>query len=94
MIENAEVILTDLPEAEEIVERNVSYARPANGSSVRFQELNWDEDLPQGLATQSDTGSVNAFDLIVAADCTYNPDSRSVIVPPKLRYNMRVNPII
>lgn len=77
-IENAQVIMTDLPEAEEIVARNISHAKPANGSHVRFQHLDWDDELPQNLRAYSDSERNHALDMIFAADCTYNSDSRSV----------------
>lgn len=70
-VPGANVLLTDLGEAQEIVERNISLARFAKGASVTFQELNWDEALPAPLRNES-----SALDLVVAADCTYNPDSR------------------
>jgi methylase of polypeptide subunit release factors len=65
------VILTDLPEAQEIVERNISQAHPANGSTLNFQVLDWEDELPQNLQSPS-----SHLDLITAADCTYNADSR------------------
>jgi hypothetical protein len=75
-IDNAEVLMTDLLEASEIVDRNIRHAKTAPGSTMRFLELNWDEELPRDLYSHSDDRSV--FDVIVAADCTYNSDSRSV----------------
>jgi hypothetical protein len=69
IIEDADVYLTDLPEAQEIVQRNINLARPAKGSTVAFQELNWDVEIPSNIAT-------SRLDLVVAADCTYNSDSR------------------
>lgn len=71
LAEDTTVLLTDLAEAEEIVERNVKQAAPAKGSSLRFQELDWDKELPSDLLAPS-----SRLDLIVAADCTYNSDSR------------------
>ena len=71
IIGGAKVLLTDLPEAQGIVERNISQARTAKGSSLAFRKLDWDAELPQNLQAPSPP-----FDLVVAADCTYNPDSR------------------
>jgi hypothetical protein len=51
------------------VQRNINLARPAKGSTVAFQELNWDVEIPSNIAT-------SRLDLVVAADCTYNSDSR------------------
>jgi hypothetical protein len=70
-LEGADVVVTDLPEAQEIVQRNISQARPAKGSILEFQELDWDAELPPNLRTSS-----SRLDLVIAADCTYNPDSR------------------
>jgi methylase of polypeptide subunit release factors len=71
IMEGANVLLTDLPEAQEILQRNVSQARLAKGSRLEFQELDWDAELPPNLLTPS-----SRLDLVIAADCTYNPDSR------------------
>ncbi|KAF1942708.1 hypothetical protein EJ02DRAFT_401910 [Clathrospora elynae] len=72
---DAEVLLTDLPEARDIVERNIDEAWKAKGATLKFQELDWDQDLPFKLQSASDY-----LDLIVAADCTYNPDSSPALV--------------
>jgi methylase of polypeptide subunit release factors len=71
MLKGAEVLLTDLPEAQEIVERNIDRASTARDSSLAFQELDWDVDLLETLTSN--------YDLILAADCTYNSDSRYVL---------------
>jgi folylpolyglutamate synthase/dihydropteroate synthase len=68
---DAEVILTDLAEAQEIATQNISQAKLAERSSLTFQELNWEGKLPKGL---------NDLDLVVAADCTYNADSSPALV--------------
>lgn len=70
-ISNSKVLLTDLEEAREIVERNMHYAIEAPGASLDFVELDWDADLPRDLQS-----TLDQLDLVVAADCTYNPDSR------------------
>lgn len=66
-------------EAAEIVERNIEHAKPAQGSAVHFKELDWDNKLTKDLFTSPvpDDGEA-PLDMIVAADCTYNSDSRSV----------------
>lgn len=74
VIARANVLLTDLSEAQEIVERNIKRATMAKGSSLAFRELDWDSELPETLQS-----STSQQDLIVAADCTYNPDSRYVL---------------
>jgi methylase of polypeptide subunit release factors len=70
-ISNANILLTDLPEAREIVQRNIDQASRAPGTKLSVLELDWDAQLPD--ESQSTLTSVN---LVVAADCTYNPDSR------------------
>jgi methylase of polypeptide subunit release factors len=65
-VPDTKVILTDLPEAREIVERNMDQARKAKGATLEFQELDWDDQVSPS----------DHLDLIIAADCTYNPDSR------------------
>ncbi|KAL1793211.1 hypothetical protein ACET3X_008193 [Alternaria dauci] len=74
-IPNSKVLLTDLEEAREIVERNIHYAIEASGASLDFMELDWDADLPDILQSPSEQ-----LDLVVAADCTYNPDSSPALV--------------
>lgn len=76
--------MTDLPEAEEIVVRNITNTKPAKGSQVSFQQLDWDVELPQNLRASSEGGHSNTLDIIVAADCTYNSDSRLVTSLPLL----------
>lgn len=74
LLPNCHVTLTDLPEAHDIVSRNISSAvvELANASHLSFAELDWDADLPAWLADSQTTD----LDLVVAADCTYNSDSR------------------
>jgi methylase of polypeptide subunit release factors len=69
IIKDADVHLTDLPEAREIVQRNLSLAHLAEGSTLAFQELDWEDEIPTNIKTAR-------LDLVVAADCTYNSDSR------------------
>ncbi len=47
---------------------NLACMRPAQRARARFEALQWGERLPPAIAAQ-------AFDLIVAADCMYNPSS-------------------
>lgn len=72
-ISKAHVYLTDLPEAQEIVERNIAHASPLTNSTLEFRELDWDNELPKDLFPDS---GPSPFDLFIAADCTYNSDSR------------------
>lgn len=63
------VLLTDLPDAIEILTRNVEFAQPVS-SEVKLATavLNWDAPVPEMVAKQR-------FDLVVLSDCTYNSDS-------------------
>lgn len=74
MLPNCKALLTDLPAAEELVSRNMSISRRAEGSSIDFRELDWDDD---------DTGNdiyASEYDMIVVSDCTYNSDSLPALV--------------
>ncbi|PLB54525.1 hypothetical protein P170DRAFT_347729 [Aspergillus steynii IBT 23096] len=73
LLPQCSVLLTDLPEVEEIVTQNITTAKPASESTVEFQTLDWDEELPENLSD----GSV---DLILVSDCTYNADSLPALV--------------
>ncbi|CAG8399554.1 unnamed protein product [Penicillium salamii] len=72
MLSNCSVLLTDLPEVEEIITRNINETRPANVSSIRYQNLDW-EQPPDDLCSQP-------IALILVSDCTYNADSLPVLV--------------
>ena len=69
----AQVVLTDLPEAMEVLERNITIATLAPGSNAVSATLNWDEDLPASIVEQN-------FDLVLVSDCTYNSDSIPALV--------------
>lgn len=74
---HASVLLTDLPEAREIVQRNIDQASVAEGASLKFLELDWDAELPHQLQNPS-----RPLHLVLAADCTYNADSRYIHTRP------------
>jgi predicted nicotinamide N-methyase len=76
---NAEVLITDLPEAEEIARNNISMiaGQPHPDGSfakIGYQNLDWEEPLPGNLRNGN-------LDLILVADCTYNSD----VVPDLVR---------
>ncbi|KAI5290053.1 hypothetical protein KEM54_002575 [Ascosphaera aggregata] len=62
------VLLTDLEDAREVVELNLSQSRAARESSATFQVLDWNEDLPVNVRQMRP-------DLVIVSDCTYNEDS-------------------
>jgi hypothetical protein len=72
MLPNCSVLLTDLPEVEEIITRNINAAQPATMSSLHYQNLDWD-DPPENLCSKP-------IDLILVSDCTYNSDSLPALV--------------
>ncbi|KAH8731395.1 putative methyltransferase-domain-containing protein [Phaeosphaeriaceae sp. PMI808] len=74
-IEGAKVLVTDLAEAQEIAENNISQTRLAKGSTLCFQVLDWDDELPINLQLPS-----SGVNLVIAADCTYNSDSSPALV--------------
>ncbi|EEP77917.1 predicted protein [Uncinocarpus reesii 1704] len=73
MMPNCSVLLTDLEEVREIVQRNISTAQPAKNSQIEFHTLDWDEDLPEGIRARR-------HDLIFLSDCTYNCDALPALV--------------
>jgi len=68
----AEVLITDMFEAEEIAEDNISMIagqsrRDGSFAKVIYQNLDWENLLPESLRARN-------LDLILVADCTYNSD--------------------
>ncbi|KAL4869431.1 hypothetical protein BDV12DRAFT_208541 [Aspergillus spectabilis] len=68
------VLLTDLPEVEEIVTKNIAAAQPAHASEINYRPLEWEEELPNDLF------ETPYIDLILVSDCTYNADSLPALV--------------
>lgn len=62
-----QILLTDLDVASEILEHNLSIFNPSSGLKVSHQVLDWEAPIPPNVK------SIN-WDLVVVADCTYNPD--------------------
>ena len=63
------VLLTDLPDAMDILNRNIESGRSVvSRSKLATAVLDWNKPLPERIAEQR-------FDLVTLADCTYNPDS-------------------
>src|SRR3954451_12954288 len=72
MIPNSSVYLTDLPEAQDMLQKNVDIAKPAQGSSLRLGLLEWGSEI-------SNETLPNRIDLVLISDCTYNADSCSAL---------------
>jgi hypothetical protein len=85
--------MTDLPEAEEIVKKNIQNAKPAKDSTMVFRTLNWDEKLPRYLSsdTRLRASHHGELDVVIATDCTYNPDSSPALVNTMARL-VRMSP--
>ena len=75
---------TDLVEARAIAAHNIRYAdhNRTNSAKIAFSELDWEQPLYEGEDSLFNPlhGDLHgrAVDLVVAADCIYNADSRSV----------------
>ena len=67
------VFLTDLAEAMDVLESNISKATPALETTLRHVILNWEEELPVEVRNVT-------FDLVLVSDCTYNSDSMPALV--------------
>ncbi|KAJ8069952.1 hypothetical protein OCU04_000358 [Sclerotinia nivalis] len=65
------ILLTDLPEASEILEKNISImaSKPDTSRccSCSHQVLDWSTPLPEDVRGER-------WELVAVADCTYNPD--------------------
>lgn len=74
------ILLTDLPEASEILEKNISAMAPkSDACSCSHQVLDWSTPLPGNVRGER-------WELVVVADCTYNPD----VVPDLVQTLIRV----
>ncbi|GAM86381.1 hypothetical protein ANO11243_043950 [Dothideomycetidae sp. 11243] len=67
-VPDCDVLLTDLPEVDELVKRNIATANLAISSRIDFASLDWESPLPATIASRT-------FDIILAAECIYNSDS-------------------
>lgn len=73
MVQNCQVLMTDLPEAQDIARRNLSVMKCADRSTAEFNILDWEKPLPHAIAILS-------FAMIIITDCTYNSDSSPALV--------------
>ncbi|KAG9248406.1 putative methyltransferase-domain-containing protein [Calycina marina] len=65
-IPSSQILLTDLPEASEILTHNLALL-PQTRRKPTYQVLDWTEPLPPNVQS-------TIWDVVVVADCTYNPD--------------------
>lgn len=73
LVPGAKVLLTDLPEAMDVLGANVAMAALAEGAVLERCVLEWEDDLPDAVAQRT-------FDLLLVSDCTYNVDSLPALV--------------
>lgn len=66
-------LLTDVGEAMDLLNLNVSTAALKQGSTVTTKVLDWEMPVPSDVEREN-------FDLIVISDCTYNPDTVKALV--------------
>jgi predicted nicotinamide N-methyase len=62
-----DMILTDLDDATEILDANLTLASGVADTEIRAEVLDWSTDLPDSLNTK--------YDLVLVSDCVYNPES-------------------
>ncbi|KAI9704125.1 MAG: hypothetical protein M1836_006986 [Candelina mexicana] len=75
LLPSSSILLTDTPEAQPLITHNInsfltttSPTTTTTKPAISFEVLQWEDPLPQKVAEQ-------LFDLILVADCTYNPSS-------------------
>jgi len=73
LLPTCNVLLTDMPEAEEIVCRNLAVMNPLPSSRAVFMTLDWEAPLPEAIKDQK-------FDLVIVSECTYNTDTIPALV--------------
>ena len=73
LMSKCNVLLTDLPEAMDIIGFNISRAQPAESSWLAGAIFDWNQASSNAISGQQ-------FDLILVSDCTYNPDSLPALV--------------
>ena len=79
LLDNCHVTLTDLPSAESIAVRNIEHSRNKFRGTASFRVYDWDDPISPYSQDQKPP------DIILVADCTYNPDSASALVQALVR---------
>lgn len=67
------ILLTDLPDAMDILDYNILRSKPASESKIEHRVLDWAEPLPAAITEQQ-------YDLILVSECTYNENSIPALV--------------
>ncbi|KAK5201870.1 hypothetical protein LTR16_001164 [Cryomyces antarcticus] len=73
LIPDLDVTLTDVPEVEDIVRKNIDAMTPAISCKVRFEPLDWEAPLSPAIRDKW-------FGMIIVAECTYNTNSIPLLV--------------
>lgn len=81
-VPDCDVLLTDLPEVEELAKANIHRMKPAMASKVSFEPLDWERSLPEKLQNRTN-------DLIIVSECTYNTDTLQPLVSTLLSLTVR-----
>lgn len=78
------ILLTDLPDAEEVAARNIADEKVATEAGTGehsvdadFESLDWDEGKTGVFGPKA---TASSWDLIIISDCTYNVDMLSALV--------------
>lgn len=72
-IPDCDVLLTDLPEVDSLINANIARLNPAINSKVSFHPLDWEAPLPKDVHAR-------VHDLIIVSECTYNTDTLQPLV--------------
>ena len=73
ILPDCQILLTDLPEAMEILGCNISEAKAASNSTLEKRVLDWGESVPEAIAEVQ-------YDLVLVSDCTYNYETIPALV--------------
>lgn len=79
----ASILLTDLPDAEELTMSNISryykaqYTAVSGSFPLEFESLDWEDGREGAFGPKA---SATGWDLIIISDCTYNVDMLSALV--------------
>lgn len=77
------VLLTDLPDAEELTRRNIDWFAchrkdvPGDTALLEFESLDWEEGKAGVFGPKA---GATGWDLVIISDCTYNVDMLSALV--------------
>lgn len=82
MVPGCRVLLTDMPEARDIANRNITNMNPAISSQATFMPLDWESPLPKTIESR-------AFDMVIVSECTYNTDTIPALVKTLSDLNKR-----